>query len=493
MKRTKHLSMLGTLIASLGISAPGGLAQNGLPIQTRQPVRLTVAPNASSPIAIKTLPKATCLLHAEGDNDGKHQVKLFADDEGVVRFHVQPEAESEETARFEVDCATDGKIGIFPLHLRFGSSPTADMPAPAIEAAESRPGDSIRPALSEDQALNLANDELVARGYPLRPDREKVAGAFATWLKVVTKPSRIVSSRSVANPSVQHSVEKPVIPTPWTFPSGFPTTQSYNWSGVQVWQAYLNNAYRAYDEVAGEWSVPTVFPETQASSYSSEWVGLDGDQTSDVVQAGTEQDANYVCYASPAGPQCMYVNTYWAFTEFVPMQSAEYVVPNFTVNPRDTILVQVWIGNPRSTPSLSGAYAFFNIENVTLGENTTISTPRCRLLFFGTCRSTMVNVTGLTADWIIERPTITVNGVQTLPDLALYVGGPMANSYAYTTDGTLINDDGTSSSSPFSPVAFRFATDMVNSQGGILSYGFFEYTSSRSPFYQPGFVWNNYH
>ena len=125
------------LIGSVLISVPQGFSQDAM--SQSEPVRLTVAPKSSSRITMKTLPKATCVLHAEGDTAAEHSFKTFADDEGNIRFQVRPSAESDQTAHFAVDCTADGKSSTFALELRPNSVPTFDMPAPQAEVRTPQP------------------------------------------------------------------------------------------------------------------------------------------------------------------------------------------------------------------------------------------------------------------------------------------------------------------------------------------------------------------
>jgi hypothetical protein len=60
------------------IGPPQGFAQ-GAESSSSEPLRLTVAPHKSSRIAMKTLPKATCVLHMDGDNDTSCLFKLISD------------------------------------------------------------------------------------------------------------------------------------------------------------------------------------------------------------------------------------------------------------------------------------------------------------------------------------------------------------------------------------------------------------------------------
>ncbi len=58
---------------------------------------------------------------------------------------------------------------------------------------------------------------------------------------------------------------------------------STNWSG------YADTG-SVFDAVSGRWSVPSVTCTGTKSTYSSEWVGIDGDTSSTVEQDGTEAD-----------------------------------------------------------------------------------------------------------------------------------------------------------------------------------------------------------
>src|ERR1700738_4835174 len=79
------------------------------PNETAAPRRYTVAPLIHTPVLIRTLPHAVCSVHAEGNADSKHSLKVYADGEGVVRFHVQPSSATHDIARLEVDCAANGR------------------------------------------------------------------------------------------------------------------------------------------------------------------------------------------------------------------------------------------------------------------------------------------------------------------------------------------------------------------------------------------------
>ncbi len=66
-------------------------------------------------------------------------------------------------------------------------------------------------------------------------------------------------------------------------PRSWSQAQSGNWSGYFA----LGQAFSA---VTGSWSVPAVTCPTSATSYSSQWIGIDGAQSQTVEQDGTESD-----------------------------------------------------------------------------------------------------------------------------------------------------------------------------------------------------------
>ncbi len=417
---------MAALIASFLISAPAGFAQNGLAIQTAAPVRITVAPKVSSPISMKTLRNATCVLRAEGAIDAEH--KLFADDEGMIRFYVRPPEESEGVAHFEVDCAANGKVTVFPLQLRSSSSPTAEMPAPRPDVRKKRPGSSVRAALTEDEALQLSTEELTMRGYPVRPDPKQAPDAFATWRKVVTKPSTFVPARLIANPEVTHA----------TNPSTNVTCILACVEGTANWSGYvLQGPAGTYDLVEGKWYIPAVKPEQDNQNtaccsktvYSSFWIGLNGyGSPSPLVQDGTQQEVTdyFVNVCIPDTSICVGehydVYSYVAWTEIFPLQPEENI-SGFVVNPGDEIYSELWLANSGGNPSPEGINGIFYFEDLTRSEYTLFSQPLGDTFEEGS-----------TAEWVMERPT--VNG--SLPDLADYGVATMYDANALNSAGSWV-------------------------------------------------------
>jgi len=367
-----------------------------LAAQPQQTARFTVTPKTPSAISMTTLPNATCVLHAKGANNPKQSLKLFADEQGTLRFNAVPSAESDQTAELEVDCQNANQSATFPLHLRPSFSPTVEMPTPSAESIAPTKAGYIRPALTQEEAMQLSPAALASKGYPTRPNPQESPKAFATWLRGVTQPSRYVPAKLVNRPEMTHVRQ--------SVSGAFET--SNNWSGYE-----LRGPAGSYVAVQGMWTVPSVAYESNQHIYSAYWIGLDGDGTSDLVQAGTEQEITNINF--------LWFNitftNYYAWTEFLPQQPTEQVISNFTVNPGDEISCSVSMGGNFIIPYLSGPDGIFIIDDVTRGEYTSVATPR------GT-----TNVGGSEAEWIMERPT--VGG--SLPDLANYGVAFMWNASA---------------------------------------------------------------
>ena len=101
----------------------------------------------------------------------------------------------------------------------------------------------------------------------------------------------------------------------------------------------------------GTWNVPFVTSEPGGKTYSSMWVGLDGDGETDLVQAGTGQEATNI----NLGFIQFTLTSYYAWTEFLPQQPNEQVISNFTVNPGDEIFTEVSVSGNEGVLPLDGA------------------------------------------------------------------------------------------------------------------------------------------
>jgi hypothetical protein len=293
----------------------------------------------------------------------------------------------------QLDCTESGKVVRYPLHLRAASSPTEDMPAPSSVVPAPK-GSRVLPALTEEEAQQLSDEELLGRGYLPRPDAVSSPDEYAVWRDRVSRPMTLIPPHPVSWSDISHS---------GNVQEGAYT--SANWSGYEA-----HGTKRSYDAVQGEWGVPPiVLAESGYTTYSSMWVGLDGDGVSDLVQAGSEQDAFEIfgiLFAS-----------YSTWTELLPNQPTSQGT-GLGVNSGDDILVSVYIGDSTKHRNQNGSYAWFSIWDFTSSQAVLISTALSGTYFKGS-----------EAEWIMERPT--VSGVYS--ELSCYLLAFMYNAGADTT------------------------------------------------------------
>ena len=138
---------------------------------------------------------------------------------------------------------------------------------------------------------------------------------------------------------------------------------SSNWSGYAVTSG-------PYTSITGRWTVPTVAPSSKAT-YSSSWVGIDGFNSSTLIQTGTDQ-----VYASGAAH-------YSAWWEIVPSAGAIYT--SMTVHPGDEMSATI-------AKNATGGTWTITLIDTTSGET------------FSTTQS--YSGTGSSAEWIQEAPTV---------------------------------------------------------------------------------------
>jgi hypothetical protein len=374
------------------------------PTEIMPSLRYTFAPRITTPIVMKTLPGASCIIHRLGEPNPGRSLKLFADYEGMVRFHVRPSAESEGIAKVVLDCEVSGKVTRFPLELRASAKPTEEIPAPSL-AIQSQAGASVRPGLSEQDMLHLSNQELHKRGYPARPNPEQAPGLFNTWRRIVSTPMTIIEPHTVSNPGISHGPVK-IVAGPQT---------ANNWSGFEL------RGVGPYAEVVGRWVVPNVHLGEAIPTYSAFWIGIDGDGLNDLVQAGTEQN-NVTFDFDFLGTQVQFsICHYYAWTQFLPQQPFEQQITNFSVKEYDEIFTAVWIQDTDGTLNPAGSVASFMVTNLTNSQSTTVQTP---------VGNTSVSCSE--AEWIMERPTVN----SSLPDLADYGLAVMREAWATPDEAT---------------------------------------------------------
>jgi hypothetical protein len=227
--------------------------------------------------------------------------------------------------------------------------------------------------------VTASDAQLDAYGFPPRPDAAKAPGAYALWQNVVTRPvTRIVpqlqATKAVNGPVKDMSAGQAAA-------NGIVGSTSGNWSGYVV--SDKSNPFKADKTyIFATITVPVAreaFGECSASAvHASQWVGIDGSGSNDVLQAGIKASATCKRGTTTA--------SYVAWYEWFP--ESEIDIRNFVLHPGDLVYVYVW--------NVSATEGHYFIENATTGKSSSLA--------FKAPHGT--SLIGDSAEWIVERPSI---------------------------------------------------------------------------------------
>jgi hypothetical protein len=263
-----------------------------------------------------------------------------------------------------------------------------------------------RAPLTGFNPVTASDAELAAYGIPPRPDQSQPA-LYAHWVKLVTAPQTRLTNPSVQTTDIINGVargrqDRGMI-------ANAVSTTTDNWSGYAISTAggtfKKNNS-----SIFSEYTMPNIGVDNCSDKpYAmSEWVGIDGFDSDDVLQAGT--------VSTPCGTSgTSYVAWYEWYEAGCTSSSASYPCyqtnVSLPVSPGDLIEVEVWY-----TTAAPKGHAY--ILNFTTGKSVSVGFNQ---------PSGTATYEGNSAEWIVERPEL--NGA--LVDLANYLGAPMNFDYAY--------------------------------------------------------------
>ena len=247
--------------------------------------------------------------------------------------------------------------------------------------------------------LHAEDRELLVFGYPARPDKDKHPELHETWKRMVSRPLTIIEPQFALRTDKQHGIRNTVA-----------NDTSTNWSGAASFAAKGDSA----TYVIGQWTVPDVVAPGLGSYYCASWVGIDGDGSPDVLQAGTECDV--VSFGFFTAKQT------YVWWEWYPENEVQ--IANFPVTSGDVMYCAICVH--------SDTEAGFYLTNLTTGASTSFTKTAPQ----GT------HLVGNCAEWIVEAPT--VNGGQSA--LARYgdvyfdecIAGTKKNALLHGGDGDLI-------------------------------------------------------
>jgi hypothetical protein len=348
-------------------------------------------PRGGTSIAsVRTLPNATCRLRIVGDpNAATRSLRVFADDDGVARIHLDHLDPTVERGTLALDCSDAAGAQRSHAIDVLVTDDDAETTAPIAYRREGKPTLAV---LAGDP-MALPEAEIHARHYPPRPDATKSPAEHQLWRELVTSGPVAVPGRLVDDPERVHA-----------------TGTSNNWSGYVI---TTPAAASKYEWIYGQWLVPRAYAESGFYSWdhSSFWVGIDGWGSPDVVQDGTDQNTLTAFWVQ--------TSSYDAWTEWYPLTSQ--VVSNFPVNPGDEIHAWTWLrdgaGNWSANPTVGWFYMWNRTQNVYVYTSTAVPS------------GTTFN--GHAAEWIMERPTV----LGSVATLANYATAQLTGALAYDLAG----------------------------------------------------------
>jgi hypothetical protein len=222
--------------------------------------------------------------------------------------------------------------------------------------------------------LEASAADVVRHGFPERPEDPRHLARYRHVMGQLKNKFHYIEPTFRINAERSHGPRRRVA-------AG--TESSTNWSGGVVFAP----EGQSFKWIEGDWVVPNVDPPTQNQwYYCSNWIGLDGDGSPDVCQAGFECDV----YRSGNSV----VRDIYAWWEWYPLP--EVKISNFPIDAGDMITMLL------CTTGANATSASVFLTNRTTGASTSFS--------FNAPSGT--KLVGNCAEWIVEAPT--VGGSQSL-------------------------------------------------------------------------------
>jgi hypothetical protein len=258
--------------------------------------------------------------------------------------------------------------------------------------------------------ITASDEDLQYHGFPPRPNQTTEPKAYATWAKAM-KASKTRIVPTLEQTTIFHGPSKinKNAPSPTAVESNAAlslqpsnTLYSSNWSGYVDFSGATSYGSSSYYYLVNDMVVPIAQQAgcTGGWAWGSEWNGIDGWGSSDVLQAGVEFDA----YCSGTTRSAYYS----AWYEWYPY--GEVRIPSLPVTAGTDVFVEVW-----HTSSTQG-YAYIVNENT--GKYVDI----------GFTAYPGYPLKGNSAEWVVEAPTVG-GSLATLTDYTMI---PFWDAYAYT-------------------------------------------------------------
>ncbi len=248
-------------------------------------------------------------------------------------------------------------------------------------------------------ALTASNSERALYAVPPEPDVTKVPYLHSVWRRAVSGLSNRQTQVEVKETNISNGPNRAVGGITQQANNTVGATSS-NWSGTSIVSA--GTPFKT-EVIIGLFVVPTAHVPlgtcTGTEYYSSQWPGIDGNGSADVLQGGAEVDAS--CSGGTTTP------FYSAWIEWFPFNEVRVGSP--VIHPGDLLLVEVWSTSPTT------GYVYFSDQSTGETAQYSLTAPS------GT------TLVGNSVEWIVERPG--VGG--TLANLTNYIDVPWSFGVAW--------------------------------------------------------------
>ena len=217
--------------------------------------------------------------------------------------------------------------------------------------------------------LSASPADLMKNGFPARPEDAHHLERYRQVLGQLKDKFHYVEPTFRVNPDRRHG------PRNGRTEAG--TETSGNWSGGVVYAP----PGQSFKWVEGDWVVPNVDAPTQNQwYYCANWIGIDGDGSPDVCQAGVE------CEVYQSGSTVTrHIYPWW---EWYPLPEVQ--ITNLAISPGDMVTMLI------CTTGANAASASVFFSNRTNGASTS----------FNFSAPSGTKLVGNCAEWIVEAPTV---------------------------------------------------------------------------------------
>jgi hypothetical protein len=253
----------------------------------------------------------------------------------------------------------------------------------------------IKPPSDGTDLLRVTDDDLHMHGLPHRPDPKALPNAARAWLRVMRRIKRFV----VPQLTVRHDyVFRPIRPARGAQGAGADASATSNWGGLVMSDA------PPYQQAWGSWTIPDIQipPGGTDPSYSCAiWVGLGGYMNDEnLLQAGTAQ-----AVGADGAAEC------FAWYEWYP--AAPIMLTGLNVQAGHTIAVFVGGYDDESGRGVVG------MANLVTGDAIPVTVvPLPAVDAFGNAVNPAIKShSGLSAEWIVERPDLGCGGPEKYAEL----------------------------------------------------------------------------